>query len=159
MHAARSHGAALGSACNRSDDTRLIPAFKNAPTARFRAFASTAAASSTKGTTIKKGFTADLAPNRAGGGRLTRYRPMRFKQKLTRAELQAIQGRNDSEDVKTLLWEIARLRALALRADQLQASLGNLAGGPGLILSALRAELKNDPCIDEQVKLDLGRPG
>jgi len=84
---------------------------------------------------------------------------MRFKQKLTRAELQAIQGRNDSEDVKTLLWEIARLRALALRADQLQASLGNLAGGPGLILSALRAELKNDPCIDEQVKLDLGRPG
>jgi hypothetical protein len=63
---------------------------------------------------------------------------MRFKRKLTRTELQAIQARNDSEDVKTLLWEIARLRALALRADQLQASLGNLAGGPGLILSALR---------------------
>jgi len=50
---------------------------------------------------------------------------MRFKRKLTRAELQAIQGRNDSEDVKTLLWEIARLRAIALRADQLQANLGN----------------------------------
>lgn len=83
---------------------------------------------------------------------------MRFKRKLTRAELQAIQGRNDSEDVKTLLWEIARLRAIALRADQLQASLGNLAG-PGLILSALRAEFKDEPCIAEQVKLDLGRPG
>ena len=83
---------------------------------------------------------------------------MRFKRKLTRAELQAIQGRNDSDDVKTLLWEIARLRAIALRAD-LQASLGNLAGGPGLILSALRAELKDEPCIAEQVRLDLGRPG
>lgn len=84
---------------------------------------------------------------------------MRFKRKLTRAELQGIQARNDSEDVKTLLWEIARLRAIALRADQLQASLGNLAGGTGLILSALRAELKDEPCIAEQVRLDLGRPG
>jgi len=55
---------------------------------------------------------------------------MRFKAKLTRTELQAIQARNESEDVKILLWEIARLRALALRIDQLQASLGNLAGGP-----------------------------
>lgn len=84
---------------------------------------------------------------------------MRFKRKLTRAELQTIQARNDSEDVKTLLWEVARLRALALRVDQLQASLGNLAGGPGLILSALRAELQDEPCITEQVRLDLGRPG
>jgi hypothetical protein len=31
---------------------------------------------------------------------------MRFKRKLTRAELQAIQGRNDFEDVNTLLWEL-----------------------------------------------------
>jgi len=84
---------------------------------------------------------------------------MRFKRKLTRAELQAIQARNDSKDVKTLLWEIARLRSLALRADQLQASLGNLAGGPGLILNALRTELKDEPCITEQIRLDLGRPG
>lgn len=48
---------------------------------------------------------------------------MRFKAKLTRADLKAIQDRNESEDVKTLLWEIARLQALALRVDQLQASL------------------------------------
>lgn len=84
---------------------------------------------------------------------------MRFKRKLTRAELQEIQARNDSEDVKTLLREIARLRAIALRADQLQASLGNLAGGTGLILSALRAEWKDEPCIAEQVRLDPSRPG
>ncbi len=38
MYAARSHGAAPGGAFKRSDDTRLIPTFKNAPTARFRAF-------------------------------------------------------------------------------------------------------------------------
>jgi hypothetical protein len=82
---------------------------------------------------------------------------MRFKAKLTRAELQAIQARSQSEDVTILLWEVARLRALALRVDQLQASLGNLAGGPGLILSALRSELKDEPCIVEQVRLDLGR--
>ena len=50
---------------------------------------------------------------------------MRFKQKLTRTKLQEIQGRNDSEDVKKLLWEIARLRLLVLRVGQLQASLGN----------------------------------
>jgi hypothetical protein len=84
---------------------------------------------------------------------------MRFKRKLTCAELLAIQSRNDSEDVKTLLWEIVRLWAIALRADQLHVSLGNLAGGPGLILSALRAELKDEPCIAEQVRLDLGRSG
>lgn len=84
---------------------------------------------------------------------------MRFKEKLSRAELQAIQARNESEDVTALLWEVARLRALALRVDQLQASLGNQAGGPGLILGALRAELKNEPCITEQTRLDLGRPG
>lgn len=82
---------------------------------------------------------------------------MRFKQKLTRVKLQEIQGRNDSEDVKTLLWEIARLRSLVLRADQLQASLDNLAGGPGLVLSALRAELKDEPCLTEQTRVNLGR--
>jgi hypothetical protein len=84
---------------------------------------------------------------------------MRFKAELTRAELQAIQTRNEAEDVKILLWEIARLRTHALRVDQLQASLGNLAGDPGLILNALRAQLKDEPCITEQTRLDLGRPG
>jgi hypothetical protein len=74
---------------------------------------------------------------------------MRFKRKLTSAELQAIQACNDSEDVKTLLWKIARLRA----------SLGNLVGGPGLILNALRVELKDEPYITEQIRLDLGRSG
>jgi hypothetical protein len=40
---------------------------------------------------------------------------MRFKQPLTRADLVAIQERNpESADVRTLLWEVKRFRALAL---------------------------------------------
>lgn len=83
---------------------------------------------------------------------------MSFKRPLTRADLHAIKERNSSPDVKALLWEVARLRAIVLRVDQLQASLDNLAGGPGLILNALRSELKDEPCIVEQVRLDFGRP-
>jgi hypothetical protein len=52
-----------------------------------------------------------------------------------------------------LLWEIARLRALIVRADQLQRSLGALAGGPGIILGALRDELEDEPCISEFPRL------
>jgi len=40
---------------------------------------------------------------------------MRFKPALTKYDLTAIQGRSaDSPDVRALLWEVARLRALAL---------------------------------------------
>lgn len=78
----------------------------------------------------------------------------RFKAKLTRQQLKAIQDRNpDSADVRMLLWEIARLRALIVRTDQLQRSLGPLAGGPGIILGALRDELEDEPCIAEFPRL------
>jgi hypothetical protein len=41
---------------------------------------------------------------------------MRFKPALTKDDLTAIQERSaDSPDVRALLWEVARLRALALR--------------------------------------------
>jgi hypothetical protein len=83
---------------------------------------------------------------------------MAFKQPLTRADLQAIIERNSSPDVKDLLWEVTRLRSIVLRADQLKASLGNPGGGVGLILGALRTELEGEPCVVEQVRLDLGRP-
>jgi hypothetical protein len=80
---------------------------------------------------------------------------MPFKPPLTKAQLQEIQERNrDSADARALLWEIARLRALLLRADQLQRSLGNLAGGPGIVLSAFRNEIRDEPCIREYPWID-----
>jgi hypothetical protein len=80
---------------------------------------------------------------------------MLFKPPLTELDLQAIQERNrDSPDVITLLWEIKRLRAIVLRADQLQRSIDGLGGGAGMILNALRDELKGEPVINELPKLD-----
>lgn len=80
---------------------------------------------------------------------------MRSKPPLTREKLTEIQDRRkDDDDVIALLWEIKRLRALVLRADQLQKSLTPGAGG-GIVLEAFRKELEGEPCILEQPKLDL----
>lgn len=79
---------------------------------------------------------------------------MLFRTPLTRAQLHDIGRRRDPVDVTALLWEIARLRALVLRADQLQRSLGNVGGGVGTILGALRRELAGEPVVDEQGSLD-----
>jgi len=57
---------------------------------------------------------------------------MRFKPPLTRADLIAIQERNSgSADVRALLWEVKRFRALALYVDQLKRILGTQPGPPG----------------------------
>jgi len=80
---------------------------------------------------------------------------MPFKPPLTKDQLREIQDRNvDSPDVRMLLWEVARLRSLILRADQLQRTLGSLGGGPGLVLSAFRNELKDEPCVREFPRLN-----
>lgn len=79
---------------------------------------------------------------------------MPFKPPLTKEQLREIQDRNlDSADMRALLWEIARLRALVVRADQLQRSLGNVAGGAGIVLSAFRDEIKDEPCTREFPRL------
>lgn len=74
---------------------------------------------------------------------------MRFKPALTRADLTAIQGRNpDSPDVRTLLWEVARLRALTLRTHdyfrQGSSSTSHILG------DSLRTMLEDEPAIREQ---------
>jgi hypothetical protein len=51
----------------------------------------------------------------------TRHRPP-----LTKEHLRAIGPRNKSPERNELLWELHRLRAIFLRADQLQRSLGQL---------------------------------
>ncbi len=77
-----------------------------------------------------------------------------MRPKLTKAELKAIQDRSDSPDVRTLLWEIKRLRGIVLRADQLQKALGEMGGAQGMMLDGLRAELEGEPCIEEFPRLE-----
>ncbi len=79
---------------------------------------------------------------------------MGFKPPLTKETLIEIQERNlGSVDVRTLLWEVKRLRALALYADQLQRMLGTLPGPQGAILDTLREKLKDEPCVNEFPRL------
>lgn len=78
---------------------------------------------------------------------------MRFKDPLTKASLQEIQERNPDPDVRTLLWEVARLRSMLLYADQLQRMLTTLPGPQGAILETLRDKLKDEPCLKEFPRL------
>ena len=83
---------------------------------------------------------------------------MRFKPPLTKEALQAIQDRNprrrgdqQSDDLYAALWEIHRLRAMVLRADQLQRAYGDsvFGGGLSLVLQAFREDMAREPCILE----------
>lgn len=74
--------------------------------------------------------------------------------KLTRAVLREIQERRDPADILTLLWEIKRLRGIALRADQVAKIIGPLGGAQGMVLDGLRAELEGEPCVAEFPKLE-----
>lgn len=76
-----------------------------------------------------------------------------MRPKLTKADLHDIRVRSDSPDVRTLLWEIHRLRGIALRADQLLKALGPGGGAQGMMADSLREELRDEPCIDEFPKL------
>ena len=79
---------------------------------------------------------------------------MGFKPPLTRETLVEIQERNPgSADVRALLWEVKRLRALVLYADQLQRMLSTLPGPQGAILDTLREKLKDEPCVNEFPRL------
>jgi hypothetical protein len=76
-----------------------------------------------------------------------------MRPKLTRSDLHEIGQRSNSPDVRALLWEIHRLRAIVLRADQLQRALGPMGGSQGLVLDSLRAELEGEPCVEEFPRL------
>ena len=82
---------------------------------------------------------------------------MRFKPPLTRDDLVAIQERNPGHaDVRTLLWEVKRLRALALYVDQLQRIVGTLPGQQGVVLESIRKQLEDEPCVKEFPRLPPG---
>lgn len=76
----------------------------------------------------------------------------RFKPALTKNDLTAIQVRSaDSPDVRALLWEVARLRALALRTHDYFRQ-GSSSTAP-ILAESLRAMLEDEPVVREQKKL------
>lgn len=74
---------------------------------------------------------------------------MIFRPPLTAIQLREIWLRNQTEDMLSVLWECRRLRALVLRADQLQRLMPSRGGMEGTILELLRQELKGEPCVEE----------
>ena len=82
---------------------------------------------------------------------------MGFKEPIPTDHLREIQDRNlDSADVRALLWEIKRLPATLLYADQLQRMLTTLPGPQGAILDTIRGKLKDEPCVKEFPRLTPG---
>ena len=76
-----------------------------------------------------------------------------MKDPLTREQLKAIQDRNrESADMRALLWEVFRLRALTLRTHdyfrQVPTSSTAL-----VMFERLRGELDAEPVVREQPKL------
>lgn len=71
----------------------------------------------------------------------------KFRAPLSIAQLKEIQERSDSPDMRAVLWEVRRLRAIASTADELDRSLGPRVGMAGLIRAALRVQLDDQPCF------------
>lgn len=73
----------------------------------------------------------------------------KFRKPLTTVELVEIRLRSDSPDMRAVLREIRRLRAIVSKADQLERSLGSTDGEVEMIRDVLRAELNEEPSIAE----------
>ena len=78
-----------------------------------------------------------------------------LERKLSAVQLREIRERSDSPDVRLLLWEIRRLRALVIRANQLVRCLDSGAGAL-LVRDVLGRELEGEPCLEEQLRVKLG---
>lgn len=74
---------------------------------------------------------------------------------LTTVELVEIRLRSDSPDMRAVLREIMRLRAIVSKADQLERSLGSTDEAVEMIRDVLRAELDEEPSIAELLWTDL----
>lgn len=77
-----------------------------------------------------------------------------MKDPLTRDDLIAIQDRNpDSVDVRALLWEVKRMRALLLRSHDYfrQAPASQTAS---IMADTLRGLLEEEPVVKEQPRLE-----
>lgn len=74
---------------------------------------------------------------------------MPFRPPLTTDELRAIQKRNDDPDVRTLLWEVARLRSLARSASQVLPLCSPVGSTACILHDALKAKLDEEACVIE----------
>ena len=79
----------------------------------------------------------------------------KFRKPLTTVDLVEIRLRSDSPDMRAVLREIMRLRAIVSKADQLERSLGSTDGEVETIRDVLRAELDQEPSIVELTWNDL----
>ncbi len=79
----------------------------------------------------------------------------KFRKPLTTVDLVEIRLRSDSPDMRAVLREIRRLRAIVSKADQLERSLGSTDGEVETIRDVLRAELDEEPSIVELTWNDL----
>lgn len=87
---------------------------------------------------------------------------MTCKPPLTTEELHDIGQRKDAADIVRLLWEIKRLRGIALRSNQVLRDADMLLGPVGIVQKYLKEELAVEPVIMDMEKLRIDtkrRPG
>jgi hypothetical protein len=76
---------------------------------------------------------------------------MTFKPPIPTDELHDIGVRKDPADINRLLWEIKRLRSIALRANQvLRETPENTGSATGIVAKYLLDELKVEPCVMDE---------
>lgn len=85
---------------------------------------------------------------------------MPFKPPIATDELHDIGVRKDPADINRLLWEIKRLRSIALRANQvLQETPETTSSATGIIAKCLLDELKVEPCVMDEDRRRIGLQG
>lgn len=79
---------------------------------------------------------------------------MPFKPPLSKDTLREIQDRNpDSADVRALLWEVKRLRAMVLRSHDYFRQTPSSSTAI-MLAEAMRRDLADEPVIVEQPRLE-----
>jgi hypothetical protein len=74
---------------------------------------------------------------------------MPFRPPLTADELRAIKERNHDPDVRTLLWEVSRLRHLARASNQVLPMCNPVGATARMLHNALKAKLDEEACVIE----------
>lgn len=83
---------------------------------------------------------------------------MPFKKPLTTDELRELWLRNQTADMRTVLWEVKRLRSLVIRANQMQQVVVPTSQAGGWILESFREALDGEPCIEERLPMPEAPP-